>query len=116
MEFVVTGNCDSLCALLDELMQRNVLRDTLRVLDSNLCNALLKALNKLLATQDALQRHLIYEAMHTLFDNNQHLRPPSTPELINTLWGTEMQIGEIVSNQEMLMETSAVLKAVMNLS
>merc|ERR1712070_1107734 len=54
VEFVITSDPASLCALVDELMQRNMLKETFRVLDSHLCNALLKALNKNLATADAL--------------------------------------------------------------
>eukprot|EP00927_Polykrikos_kofoidii_P022556 TRINITY_DN21000_c0_g1_i1.p1 TRINITY_DN21000_c0_g1~~TRINITY_DN21000_c0_g1_i1.p1 ORF type:complete len:533 (+),score=107.27 TRINITY_DN21000_c0_g1_i1:71-1669(+) len=102
-------------AIVDELLQRGALRVTLQDVGEQLCLRVLRWLVRCFGSGDTLQEHLLFEALHTLLDNNICLQPPSTPELHEVFERLEQKVHMVMREQEGLFETSGMLDMVMNL-
>jgi len=102
-------------AVVDELLQQGALSGALSELGEELCTATLRWLIKAFNTIDSLQLHLFLEALHTLFDFNGCLQPPSTPSLIQECKKLEDKLAQEMGTQEKCIQTNGMLKAIMTM-
>lgn len=100
-------------AVIDELLQRGALGTTFSVLDEDQCFSLLNWLLKVFGSGEVLQSSLLFEALHTLFDHNKHLQPPTSQRLVDAVHKLDNRVSQEMKIQEVLIETSGMLKAVM---
>merc|ERR1712039_69783 len=108
VEFMMQPGCEAAMgfSIVEELLQRGALASAFTELGTDLCLQALTWLLKAFGGEDALQRRLFEEALHTLIDQNRCLQPPCTPELIAAMGKLENKISQELRMQEALMETS----------
>jgi len=117
IEFIVLPSTEPRLGLagVDELLRRGALAGAMSELGEDLCLAALRWLLNVFGLGDSLQQQLFMEALHTLLDHNRCLQPPSTPALIDALERLENKVNQELKVQEVLMETSGMLRSVTTL-
>merc|ERR1712039_365268 len=102
---------DSLAGI-EELLQRGALEIAMTEIGDELCLSTLRYLLKVFGQGNNLSQQLFMEALHTLLDHNKCLQPPCTPELVEAVEKLENKVWQELKIQEVLMETSGILKTV----
>jgi len=112
---VPTTSSNEVLSIVDELLKRKILGDVLSDLSEESCIAVLLQLTRAFGGGEYLQQNLVFEALHTLLDKNPCLQPPKTPQLINALQKLEVKVCQEMKIQEVLTDTSGMLKAIAGL-
>lgn len=114
LESIVQGSTSASDGLagIEELLQRGALEKAMAEIGDELCLAALRWLMKVFGQGNSLSQQLFMEALHTLLDHNKCLQPPCTPELVEAVEKLENKVWQELKIQEVLMETSGILKTV----
>jgi len=114
LEFIVQPKTSLPVGLagIEELLQRGALEAAMTEIGEELCYKALRWLLKVFAQGNKLSQQLFMEALHTLLDSNKCLQPPCTEELVNAVDRLQGKVTQELRVQEVLMETSGMLKTV----